>query len=75
MACITYRTNEATCYVIAIRDKQEEKEEEEMTAEDGRTALQALYEQKKEERQWGEAEGLGVEREREDQLRLRGCNL
>lgn len=27
MACITYRTNEATCYVIAIRDKQEEKEE------------------------------------------------
>lgn len=25
MACITYRTNEATCYVIAIRDKQEGK--------------------------------------------------
>lgn len=27
MACITYCTNEATCYVIGIRDKQEEKEE------------------------------------------------
>lgn len=56
MACITYRTNEATRYVIAIRDwEQEERQAGEGEgvgvggaggAEDdsrGQTALQALY--------------------------------
>lgn len=54
MACITYRTNEATRYVIAIRDwEQEERQAGEGVgvggaggAEDdsrGQTALQALY--------------------------------
>lgn len=29
MACITYRTNEATRYVIAIRDREQQKDRQE----------------------------------------------
>lgn len=72
MACITYRTNEATRYVIAIRDwEQEERQAGEGVgvggaggAEDdsrGQTALQALY---------PHVETKGRERERVQLLRM-----